>query len=48
MPDKVRVPVPTFTSEAPVPPDKPPSWITPLTSVDRLLLPTVNHLEPSW
>ena len=40
------MPVPAFTSEPPVPPDAPPSWIVPLTVVDRLLLPTVSWLWP--
>src|SRR6266446_7452565 len=39
--DNVSVPVPTFTSDAPVPPAVPPSWIAPLTVVERLLLPMV-------
>jgi hypothetical protein len=42
LPDKVSVPVPTLTNDAPLPP----SWISPLTVVERLLLPTVSWLEP--
>src|ERR1700730_10275474 len=40
MPDSVMVPVPTLTSEPPAP------RITPLTSVERLLLPTVSWFGP--
>jgi hypothetical protein len=46
LPDSVSVPVPTLASDAPVPPAVPPSWIDPLTAVERLLLPTVSWLEP--
>jgi hypothetical protein len=46
LPDNVSVPVPTFTSDAP-PPALPPSWIDPLTVVERLLLPTVSWFAPS-
>jgi hypothetical protein len=35
-----------LTSDAPLPPRVPPSWISPLTVVERLLLPTVSWLEP--
>ena len=44
--DRVRVPVPTLVNEPPVPPLEPPSEITPLTVVERLVLPTVRFLEP--
>ena len=40
------MPVPTLMSEPPVPPDAPPSAMTPLTSVDKPLPPTVSRLEP--
>src|SRR6266851_1384418 len=46
-PVSVSVPVPTFTREARLPPELPPSWIVPLTVVERLLPPTVSWLEPS-
>ena len=46
MPESVSTPVPTFTSDPPVPPDEPPSAIVPLTSVDKLLPPTMSALEP--
>jgi hypothetical protein len=46
-PDSVSVPAPIFTSDAPEPPNKPPSSIVPLTVVERLLPPTVSWLEPS-
>ena len=42
MPDSVSVPVPSLTSEPPIP------AMTPLTSVDRLLPPAVSSLAPSW
>jgi len=42
----VRVPVPTLTSEPPTPPNSPPSWMVPLTVVERLLDPTVSCEEP--
>ena len=45
-PDRVSVPLPTLTSEPPVPPDAPPSAMTPLTSVEKLLPPTVSVFEP--
>ena len=41
LPESVSVPVPTLTRE-PVP------KITPLTSVDKLLPPTVSSLAPNW
>jgi hypothetical protein len=41
------VPLPTFTSEPPLPPNAPPSWIVPLTVVERLLRPTVSWFWPS-
>src|SRR5690348_15471100 len=40
VPDRVSVPVPPLTSEPPVP------RRTPLTSVERLLLPTVSWFGP--
>ena len=40
LPESVSVPAPTFTSEPPTP------SIIPLTSVERLLEPTVSSLEP--
>src|SRR5215470_17963672 len=40
MPDSVMTPVPILTREPPVP------RIRPLTSVERLLLPTVSRFEP--
>jgi hypothetical protein len=45
MPERVSVPAPTFSSE-PGPGEQPQkkSAITPLTVVDRLLLPTVSVL----
>jgi hypothetical protein len=43
VPDSVRVPVPTFTSE---PPATKPSRMTPSTVVERLLLPTVSWFCP--
>ena len=43
---RVIVPVPTLTSEAPVPPKSPPSLMVPLTAVERLLPPTVSWLAP--
>ena len=45
MPDRVSVPLPVLTSEPPVPPFTPPSWITPATSVERLLPPTVSCFD---
>jgi hypothetical protein len=42
-PESVRVPVPTLTSELSRIPE-----ITPLTSVDMLLPPTVSSLAPNW
>jgi hypothetical protein len=42
----MSVPLPTLTSEPPVPPDAPPSVMRPLTSVEKLLRPTVSVLEP--
>ena len=38
--------MPTFTSEPPLPPAAPPSWIVPLTVVERLLPPTVSWSAP--
>jgi hypothetical protein len=35
-------------SDAPTPPNVPPSSIAPLTAVERLLLPTMSWLAPSW
>jgi hypothetical protein len=46
VPDSVSVPVPIFTSEAPVPPYQPPSWMVPETVVLLLVLPTVSSFEP--
>jgi hypothetical protein len=46
LPDNVSVPIPTLTSDAPLPPKVPPPSISPLTAVERLLLPTVSWLEP--
>ena len=40
------MPLPTLMSEPPVPPDAPPSAMTPLTSVEKLLPPTVSDFEP--
>ena len=42
VPDRISVPSPTLTSEAPVPPLAPPSLIEPLTVVLRPLMPTVS------
>ena len=41
------MPVPVLTSEAPVPPELPPSTIEPATLARRLLEPTVSCLLPS-
>ena len=46
MPDSVSVPLPVLISQAPVPPPGPPSAMTPVTSVERLLPPTVSSLAP--
>src|SRR5262249_3636714 len=46
MPDSVSVPLPVLTSAPPVPPANPPSRITPLTVVDKLLPPTVIVFDP--
>jgi hypothetical protein len=46
LPVNVSVPVPVLTKDAPLPPKVPPSWMSPLTVVERLLPPTVNWLEP--
>ena len=45
-PVSVSVPVPILTSDPPVPPFLPPSAMTPLTVVERLLAPTVSCLLP--
>ena len=45
-PESSSIPLPTFTSDPPVPPDAPPSAIVPLTSVDKLLPPTARAFEP--
>jgi hypothetical protein len=37
VPAKVSVPLPTLTSEPPMPPAEPPSAMTPFTVVERLL-----------
>src|SRR6202035_5498715 len=42
MPDSVSVPAPTLIKEPPARPE-----MMPLTSVDRLLLPTVSSLAPN-
>jgi hypothetical protein len=46
MPDRIIVPVPVLISLAPVPPPLPPSLMTPVTSVERLLPPTVSSFWP--
>jgi hypothetical protein len=43
VPVSVRVPAPTLVNEPPLPP----SWIEPLTVVERLLLPTMSRFVPS-
>jgi hypothetical protein len=43
LPVSVSVPLPIFIRLPPAPP----SWIDPLTVVERLLLPTVSSLAPS-
>ena len=46
VPDSVRDPLPSLISDPPVPPEFPPSSMIPLTSVLRLLPPTLNDFEP--
>lgn len=46
MPNRVSVPLPILVSLPPVPPFSPPSAITPLSVVSRLLPPSVSCLEP--